>query len=112
MTSETLEKRLEQHPELKAQLEEILEMIESPLGKLDTLDEFEEKAVEALSEFGKECLSDWANHKSNQMIKQTKTSHLEVRNGEKKVNNLYNDWRARYRGASAAYKKRKKVEAH
>jgi len=56
----SLEQRLEDHPELRAKLEELLKIVENADGQIELADEAEQRVVDELSGLGRAALRGWA----------------------------------------------------
>ncbi len=57
---ESLEKRLAQHPELKAKIESLLSVVENADGDLRAADAAEEQVIEEIRGIGQAALTGWA----------------------------------------------------
>lgn len=57
---QTLEKRLAQHPELKAKIESLLSVVENAEGTLTQADAAEEQVIEEIRAMGQAALVSWA----------------------------------------------------
>jgi hypothetical protein len=68
--------KLERHPELKARMESLLDVVENTNGDLVKAAEAEQRVIEELRQMGNEVLSDWAIQPVE------KTQAPEVKEGE------------------------------
>lgn len=55
-----LSARLQKHPELRARVEQLLDLCEDRAGDLQNADEAERRVIEELRTLGHEVLEDWA----------------------------------------------------
>ncbi|MGH6611188.1 MAG: hypothetical protein ACRECQ_13125 [Burkholderiaceae bacterium] len=56
----SLEQRLEDHPELRAKFEALLQIVENADGQLELADEAEQRVVDELRGIGRAALRGWA----------------------------------------------------
>ena len=56
----SLEERLRAHPDLRARLERIVDIVENTGGDVEKADEAERRAIEELRQLGSEVLHGWA----------------------------------------------------
>ncbi len=73
-TSDSLEDRLNQHPELRARVEELLKIVENADGMLERADDAEQRVIDELSGVGREALRGWA--RGQERKKATELSQL------------------------------------
>jgi len=59
-SGEALVERLERHPEMKARIERVLDVLENTSGDLIRADEAERRAIDELRAMGQELLQGWA----------------------------------------------------
>ena len=57
--------RLERHPELKARMERLLDVVENASGDVRLADEAERRAIEELRQMGQEVMQGWGRKASN-----------------------------------------------
>jgi len=62
-----LEERLRAHPQLRSQVERMLDEVENSGGQLNTADEAEDALVERLRQMGREALQEWAQQRQVQV---------------------------------------------
>jgi hypothetical protein len=62
-SEDDLVKRLQQHPELRERVEELLRIVENADGETSTADETEEQIAEQLRKLGQEAMQTWADRK-------------------------------------------------
>ncbi len=80
--AKTLEQRLNAHPELKAQLLNLLELAESDITRAD---EVEERTVEGVRGLGRQVIQDWAEQqekKASKSVREAVSQEL-ARKGKK-----------------------------
>lgn len=63
---ETLEHRLNAHPELKAKIEVLLSVVENAQGDLIRADAAEQRVVEEIRQLGQMALQEWATRQVQQ----------------------------------------------
>lgn len=77
--SESLESRLNHHPELKAKIEALLLVVENAQGDLLKANEAEQRVIEEIRQLGQAALQGWANRQnqaqSEQFIKDYPNAH-------------------------------------
>lgn len=69
----SLEQRLRAHPELKARVERLLEIVEDAGGDWQKADAAEQRVIEELRQMGQQILQGWAQgqeHKQSQEVEQ------------------------------------------
>ena len=57
-----MDDRLQAHPELRSRFEMILAIVENVAGEVETADEAERRALDAVRHLGHEVLQGWARH--------------------------------------------------
>jgi len=62
---ESVAERLERHPELKARMERLLDVVENTSGDVRLADEAERRAIEELRQMGQEVMQGWGRKASN-----------------------------------------------
>ena len=62
---ESVAKRLERHPELKARMERLLVVVENAGGDVGRADDAERRAIEELRQMGQEVMQDWGRKASS-----------------------------------------------
>lgn len=65
---ESLEQRINAHPELKAKIEVLLSVVENAEGNLIRADEAEQRVVEEIRQLGQSALQSWANRQNQQQV--------------------------------------------
>lgn len=77
--AESLESRLNHHPELKAKIEALLLVVENAEGDLVKANEAEQQVMEEIRQLGQAALQGWANRQnqvqSEQFIKNYPKAH-------------------------------------
>lgn len=59
-TTQSVDERLQAHPELRSRFERILAIVENAAGEVETADEAERRALDAVRQLGNEVLHGWA----------------------------------------------------
>ena len=76
---ESLESRLNYHPELKAKIEALLLVVENAEGNLVKANEAEQRVIEEIRQLGQAALQGWANRQNQgqreQFIKDYPNAH-------------------------------------
>lgn len=80
----TLEERLENHPDLKARFERILDIAESEVQGADTADAVEERTIVEVQKLGQEVMEDWATGKVIKEVESHKETHPKAKINKKK----------------------------
>lgn len=62
---ESVAERLERHPELKARMERLLDVVENTAGDVRLADEAERRAIEELRQMGQEVMQGWGRKASS-----------------------------------------------
>ncbi len=73
---ESVAERLERHPELKARMERLLDVVENAAGDVRLADEAERRAIEELRQMGQEVMQGWGWKASN-----TEALEMEAKGG-------------------------------
>lgn len=63
----SLEERLREHPQLRARLEQILDVMENADGDVVKADEAEQRFIEELRKMGQEALQGWAEGQQREL---------------------------------------------
>lgn len=63
---ESLEQRLNRHPELKARIEVLLSVVENATGDLVKANDTEQRVVEEIRQLGQSALQSWATAQNQQ----------------------------------------------
>ena len=83
MNSQELVEKLEQYPDLKLRVEELLQIIENDNGELLSAHVAEQRVIDSLRSLGNEMLQNWGAATSNRASKQFRqkfpTSHKDVK---------------------------------
>ena len=77
--------RLNQHPELKARFDSILDLAENTKGDVIKADEAERQTIEAVRQLGNEILHDWASGRIYQSTEQLKSETESITGNGKKI---------------------------
>ena len=64
--SKSIEERLNDYPELKVRIEELLSMVENAEGDLVKADAAEERVIEEIRQLGQTVLQTWATRQEHQ----------------------------------------------
>jgi len=76
---ESLEQRLNAHPELKAKVEDLLSVVENAKGDLIRADAAEQRVLEEIRQLGQSALQSWANrqhqHQGETFIERNPSAH-------------------------------------
>jgi hypothetical protein len=81
---EELAKKLEEHPELKLRFEELVRIVENPLGETDLADEAEERLILLARNLSREALQEWATSQSEKTARRLESQVKGVRKNIKK----------------------------
>src|SRR5258708_13572859 len=65
-----LEKRLEDHPELRARVERLLGVVEKAAGDVEKAAEAERRVIEELRQMGSEALHAWARSQEEKKVEE------------------------------------------
>jgi hypothetical protein len=79
-----LERLLSAHPELRARIETLLDIVIDSKGELDRADDAEEALISGLQQMGRELLSSWAREKEAQKVAQFQEGENKVKKHGKK----------------------------
>ena len=71
----SLDERLEKHPDLKRRFEQILDIVEDENDKMGNAHQVEFRAIEELRKLGNQVLQDWAERKSRQKTDEFKENN-------------------------------------
>lgn len=82
-SGEALGKRLERHPEMKARIERVLDVLENTSGDLIRADEAERRAIDELRAMGQELLQGWAKGQAQKEAQRLETDDRVVRQVKK-----------------------------
>jgi hypothetical protein len=82
--SNTLLERLQQHPDLLARIEELLDVVDNSTGDATKADEAEQRVFEELRRIGQVALQAWAERKHN-LIEIDCNSRSDLTRKEKKL---------------------------
>ena len=64
---ESVAKRLERHPELKARVERLLDVVEDTAGDVRQADEAERRTIEELRQMGRDVMQGWGQKASSKV---------------------------------------------
>ena len=79
-----LEERLAHHPELRAKIEAILDVVENKSGKWDRADDVEEQLIGELRKMGKDVFHGWAENQKEKKEKEANKKQKVHKQGKKK----------------------------
>lgn len=82
-TRESMSERLERHPELKARMERLLDVIENESGDVRRADEAERRAIEELRLMGQQVMQDWGHRQAEKEACGLEAKGGVVRQGKK-----------------------------
>lgn len=82
---ESLEQRLNSHPELKARIEVLLSVIENATGDLVKANDAEQRVVEEIRQLGQTALQAWATGQNQQQSEAFSLKHPSAHRGGKKT---------------------------
>lgn len=79
-----LEERLAHHPELRAKIEAILDVVENKDGEWDRADDVEEQLIGELRKMGQDVYQGWAKNQKEKKEKEAKKKQKVHKQGKKK----------------------------
>ena len=80
----SLEVRLNQHPEFKAKIEELLSVVENAQGDVKTAHQAEQRVIEEIQKLGQMALQGWATRQHQQQSAEFVEHHREVHRARQK----------------------------
>lgn len=80
---ESVGDRLERHPELKARMEQILDLVENVSGEIRRADDAESRAIEMLRQMGQQVLQGWGERQAEKEADALEAAHKVIRQGKK-----------------------------
>ena len=80
---ESVGDRLERHPELKARMEQILDLVENVSGEIRRADDAESRAIEMLRQMGQQVLQGWGERQAEKEADALVAAHKVIRQGKK-----------------------------
>ncbi len=80
---ESVGDRLERHPELKARMEQILDLVENVSGEIRRADDAESRAIEMLRQMGQQVLQGWGERQAEKEADALEAGHKVIRQGKK-----------------------------
>lgn len=80
---ESVAERLERHPELKARMEGLLDVIENESGDVGRADEAERRAIDELRLMGRQVMQDWGHRQAGKEACGLEAKGEVVRQGKK-----------------------------
>jgi hypothetical protein len=66
----SLDERLREYPELRARIEELVEIVENKEGDVVKADDAEELVVQEIRRIGQEALQGWAERKHRRLVRE------------------------------------------
>jgi len=72
MNSKELAEKLEQYPDLKLRVEELLQIVENDNGEILSANVAEQRVIDSLRGLGQEMLQNWGNTTSNRVSEQVR----------------------------------------
>ena len=85
ITSRSLESRLNAHPDLKAQIETLLSVVENAQGDLKSAHEAEQRVIEEIQKLGQSALQGWATRHNEQQTETFIEAHAHAHRSRKKL---------------------------
>ncbi len=82
--SESIEERLQRHPELKAKIEALLSVVENAEGDVEKANAAEQRMIEEIQQLGQAALQSWANRQNQQQTEQFTQAHPQAQRTRKK----------------------------
>jgi hypothetical protein len=98
MSARELAERLEEYPELKERVEELLALVENGKGDAGKADEAEERVTEEIRKVGLVLMQSWAKRK-NERVSREADQRSDMARKEKKPLLVHAIWTSRGRGA-------------
>lgn len=89
---ESLEQRLQKHPELRAKLEELLKIVENRDGQIELADLAEQRVLDELRGIGQEALRGWATRQEQKKRAELRALNPAARKERKKSSTGTPDW--------------------
>jgi len=82
--SESLDQRLNRHPELKVKIEILLSVVENAEGDLVRADDAEQRVIEEMRQIGQTALQGWATRQEQQQREEFMEANPSAERGGKK----------------------------
>lgn len=82
---ESLEDRLNRHPELKAKIESLVSVVENAEGNLIKASEAEQRVIEEIRQLGQSALQSWATQQNQKQQDQFIQGNPEAQRTRKKL---------------------------
>lgn len=82
--SNSLESRLNAHPELKAKIESLLSVVENADGDLQSAHEAEQRVIEEIQKLGQSALQGWATQQNEEQRETFVKANAEAHRSRKK----------------------------
>lgn len=79
-----LEERLSQHPQLRAKIEAILDVVENESGEWDVANDVEDRLIGELRKMGQEVYQGWAKNQKEKKEEEAKKKQKVYKHGKKK----------------------------
>ena len=83
VSSDELVKRLERHPQMKARIGRVLDVLENTSGDLQRADDAEQRAIDELRAMGQELLQGWAEGQVKRIEREVESGGQVVRQVKK-----------------------------
>ncbi len=81
----SIEERLNKHPDLKKRINELLKIIENAEGDIQKANDAEQMVIEELRKMGNEALHSWASNREKQEVEKVLNKKDDFKgNGKKK----------------------------
>jgi hypothetical protein len=80
---ESVADRLERHPELKARMERLLDVVENASGDVRLADEAERRAIEELRLMGQQIMQNWGERQAEKEARALEAKGSVVRHAKK-----------------------------
>lgn len=85
-SNNSLEERLNKHPQLKTRVEALLNVVENTENDIKNASLAEQKVIEQVRQIGQEVLEDWAIQQASRISNEFQTTHLlKTKHGKKKL---------------------------
>lgn len=82
-SSESLEERLNRHPELKAKIESLLSVVENAEGDLVKANAAEQRVIEEIRQLGQAALQGWATRQNQAQHDEFVNTHAQAQRSRK-----------------------------
>jgi len=80
----SIEERLNKHPDLKKRIDELLKIVEDAEGDIQKANEAEQMVIEELRKMGNEALHSWARTREKRAVEEVRNKKGQFKNKGKK----------------------------